>query len=112
MKEYDKSFFQLDRDLNLPLIAKKALPFFDRYSPQYDLIIIFSKYINPYTTDDKIIDKISKEGFDIEFGARNVRRYIQEHIENEISKMILANTVKKGDKKVLTVNQENQIIIV
>ena len=57
VKEYDKSFFQLDRDLNLPLIAKKALPFFDRYSPQYDLIIIFSKYINPYTTDDKIIDK-------------------------------------------------------
>ena len=57
VKEYDKSFFQLDRDLSLPLIGKKVLPFFDRYSPQYDLIIIFSKYINPYTADDKIIDK-------------------------------------------------------
>jgi hypothetical protein len=69
VKEYDKSFFQLDRELDLPLIGKKVLPFFDRYSPQYDLIIIFSKYINPYSTDDKIIDKKKLGAIDKKGGA-------------------------------------------
>ncbi len=31
VKEYNNSFFQLDRELNLPLIGKKHLPIFDKY---------------------------------------------------------------------------------
>src|SRR5271157_7732 len=42
-KEFDTSLFQLDRDLNLPIIGKKQLPIFDKYSPRYDLIIYLSK---------------------------------------------------------------------
>jgi ATP-dependent Clp protease ATP-binding subunit ClpC len=68
-----------------------------------------SIYIN---YDEKIIQKISKEAFNAEFGARNVRRYIQEHVENVISTMILSNTLKKGDKKMLTVDDQGKIIVV
>jgi hypothetical protein len=82
VKEYDKSFFQLDRDLNLPLIGEKVLPFLDRYSPRYDLIIIFSKYINPYTADDKIIDK-KKLGEPDKKGAAGQK------IEKKIKKPVL-----------------------
>lgn len=57
VKDFNTSLLQLDRELNLPLIGKRVLPFFDRFGPEYDLIIIFSKYINPYTADDKIIDR-------------------------------------------------------
>lgn len=62
--------------------------------------------------DQKIIDKVSTEGFDIEFGARNVRRYIQSNIENMVSKMILQNQIKKGDRKTLSVDGEGNIVIV
>jgi hypothetical protein len=51
VKEYDSSLFQLDRALDLPLLGNKQLPFFDRYSPRYDLIIIFSKTIVPELED-------------------------------------------------------------
>lgn len=66
-------------------------------------------YIN---YDEKIIDKISKEAFDPEFGGRNVRRFIESNIENYISRMILQNQIKKGDKKSLTVDEKGQIVVV
>ena len=43
VKEYDTSFFQLDRALNLPLIGKKQLPIFDKFPPRFDMVVIFSK---------------------------------------------------------------------
>lgn len=56
MKEYDLSIFQLDRELNLPLLGKKVLPFFDRYSPRYDLIVLISKSIAPVPIDEQLKD--------------------------------------------------------
>lgn len=47
VKEYGESVFQLDREIDLPLLGKRQLPFFDRYSPRYDLVVIFSKSILP-----------------------------------------------------------------
>lgn len=62
--------------------------------------------------DEKIIEKMSREAFDIEFGARNVRRYIQNNIENSISKLILENKIKKGDRKTLTVDEKGDYTLV
>ena len=56
VKEYDTSFFQLDRALNLPLIGKKQLPIFDKYPPRFDMVVIFSKSDMPDIIDDKIPD--------------------------------------------------------
>ncbi|MBI2028099.1 MAG: ATP-dependent Clp protease ATP-binding subunit [Candidatus Levybacteria bacterium] len=54
--------------------------------------------------DQKIIEKISKEGFDEEFGARPLRRFIQDSIEDQIAKMLLKDEIKRGDKINLSVD--------
>ncbi|OHD68602.1 MAG: hypothetical protein A2W19_12485 [Spirochaetes bacterium RBG_16_49_21] len=43
--EYNTSLFQLDQELNLPIIGKKQLPIFDKFGPRYDLIVFLSKNI-------------------------------------------------------------------
>lgn len=67
-----------------------------------------SIYIN---YDNKVVEKIAKEAYDPALGAREVRRYIENNIENLISKMILEDKLKKGDKKTLTVDGKNFVII-
>jgi ATP-dependent Clp protease ATP-binding subunit ClpC len=46
--------------------------------------------------DDAVIEKIIQEGFDKEFGARTLRRYIQDNIEDLIAKKKLAQEIKRG----------------
>lgn len=41
--------------------------------------------------------KIAQAGFDPVFGARPMRRYIQDHVESILSKKLLAGEVKRGD---------------
>ena len=43
------------------------------------------------------IDLISKEGTDLESGARPLKRAIQNNLENELSELILQRTIKPGD---------------
>jgi ATP-dependent Clp protease ATP-binding subunit ClpC len=46
--------------------------------------------------DDAVIEKIVQEGFDKEFGARPLRRYIQDNIEDIIAKEKLAQKLQRG----------------
>ena len=48
--------------------------------------------------DDDAIDLIAKEGFDVEYGARPLKRSIQKELENELSELILQGTIKSGDR--------------
>ena len=64
VKEYDNSFFQLDRELNLPLIGKKHLPIFDKFPPRFDLVVIFSKSDIPESIDDGTPDSDRKADID------------------------------------------------
>lgn len=48
--------------------------------------------------DEKIIKKIAGEGFDEEFGARPLNRYIQDNIEDLIAQKMLKDEIKRGDK--------------
>jgi len=50
------------------------------------------------TFDDAVVEKIAKEGFDEEFGARPLRRYIQDTIEDAIAQKRLTNEIKRGSK--------------
>ena len=43
------------------------------------------------TISDKAIEKISKEGFDPNFGARPMKRHIQREIESKLARYIIAN---------------------
>jgi len=48
--------------------------------------------------DEKIIAKIASEGFNQEFGARPLKRFIQDKIEDLIAQKMLKDEVKRGDK--------------
>jgi ATP-dependent Clp protease ATP-binding subunit ClpC len=48
-------------------------------------------------TDDAT-EFLAREGFDPEFGARPLRRTIQRLVENELSRMVLSDTIGPGDR--------------
>lgn len=47
------------------------------------------------TVSEEAIDYISKNAYDPQFGARPIKRYIQRHVLNELSKMILSGDLIK-----------------
>ncbi len=58
---------------------------------------------------DKAIDRIASAGFDPEFGARPVKRAIQTHVLNELSRTILAGKVDRD--RVITVDATDSGIV-
>ncbi|MCL6096751.1 MAG: ATP-dependent Clp protease ATP-binding subunit [Patescibacteria group bacterium] len=62
--------------------------------------------------DDKIISKIALEGFDKEFGARPLKRFIQDNIEDLIAQKMLKDEVVRGDKITISTDSANNISIV
>ncbi|MBN2016215.1 ATP-dependent Clp protease ATP-binding subunit [Candidatus Dojkabacteria bacterium] len=57
--------------------------------------------------EESVIKRIAKDGFSDEYGARNLRRKIQELIENQLSDLILES--KKPVKKVLVKSDKGKI---
>jgi ATP-dependent Clp protease ATP-binding subunit ClpC len=57
-------------------------------------------------TDQAVINLLGEEGFDPEYGARPVRRVIQERIEDEIAEHILKGIFREGD--VIRVTQKGK----
>lgn len=51
-----------------------------------------------FLINQPLLEKIVELGYHPEFGAREMRRVIQEKVENNIAKAILSGTVKEGDK--------------
>lgn len=51
-----------------------------------------------FSLTDKSIEKIAKEGFDPEYGARPLRRSIQKNIEDLLSEELLKENINKGEK--------------
>ena len=59
--------------------------------------------------DEKVIAKIANEGYDEQFGARPLQRFIQDNVENLIAQKILKKEIKRGDKINLSVDSANNI---
>lgn len=87
----DKEIYQITKLILLEL-AKKLL--------EKDIVVDFN---------EKIIGKISKEGFDEEFGARPLNRFIQDNIEDLIAQKILKNEIKRGDKVSISIDSSNNL---
>ena len=58
------------------------------------------------TIDDAALDFLAQVGFDPEFGARPMRRAIQERVENKLAKLLLSGDLKRRDKITLGKNGE------
>ena len=58
------------------------------------------------------IDLIAKDGIDLEYGARPLKRSIQNNLENELSELILQQVIKAGDDVVADVKDEKMIFTV
>ncbi len=53
-------------------------------------------------------DFIAEKGYDVEFGARPLKRAIQRYMEDELADIILAGEVKPGDTILMELDKENQ----
>ncbi len=62
--------------------------------------------------ESSVIDLISEVGFDEQYGARPIKRAIQDKIEDLISEKILLDEIKEGQEHMLyvKVEGENKII--
>ncbi|MGN1032218.1 MAG: ATP-dependent Clp protease ATP-binding subunit [Intestinibacter sp.] len=58
------------------------------------------------------IDLISKDGIDLEYGARPLKRSIQNNLENELSELILQRTIKAGDTVVASAKDNKMVFTV
>ena len=63
------------------------------------------------TFDDKVVAKIASEGFDKDFGARPLRRFIQDNIEDTVAQKMLKDEIKRGDSISVSVDNKNNIIL-
>ena len=50
---------------------------------------------------DETKEKLVKEGYDIQYGARPLKRAIQTHIEDYVCERILSDELKPGDKIII-----------
>jgi ATP-dependent Clp protease ATP-binding subunit ClpC len=59
--------------------------------------------------DQAVLNKIGSEGFDEQFGARPLRRFIQDKIEDIIAQKIISGDLTRGDKIKIIINQDNRV---
>lgn len=59
---------------------------------------------------DDVTEFVAKNSFSTEFGARNVRRFIEATIENQLSKLLLSNSLQKGGSAAIRV-EDNSLVI-
>lgn len=84
-------------------ITKLILTEFSKKLLEQDIVVNF---------DDKLIAKIVKEGINEEFGARPLRRFIQDNIEDLIANKMLKDEIKRGNKVLFSTDAANTITVV
>ncbi|MCL6616481.1 MAG: ATP-dependent protease ATP-binding subunit ClpC, partial [Anoxybacillus ayderensis] len=60
---------------------------------------------------DAAIEKLAEEGYDLEYGARPLRRAIQKHIEDRLSEELLKGTIGSGQKVVMDVKDGQFVVL-
>jgi len=60
---------------------------------------------------DEAKDFIATKGYDVQFGARPLKRAIQKYLEDEMAELIIRASVGEGDKIVVDFNKEEQKIV-
>lgn len=80
------------------------------------LLIEFSKTMQEkeigIVFDERVIAKIAAEGVDKDFGARPLRRFIADNLEDIFAQKMLKDEVKRGDRVTVTLDSSNNISLV
>ena len=75
----------------------------------------FSKRITDMRYKLEVTDSakkfVLKNGSDLQYGARPLKRAIQQHIEDTLSELLLSGTVSTGSTLVVDTDEENKKII-
>ena len=50
-----------------------------------------------------------KNAYNIEYGARPVKRFLQSHVETELGKLIIEGKVAEKDTALLDLDENNQL---
>jgi ATP-dependent Clp protease ATP-binding subunit ClpC len=61
------------------------------------------------TFTDEVKDFLAEKGYDKTFGARPLKRTIQEHIEDKLAEAILDGKVKEGDSVSISYDGEKVV---
>ena len=61
--------------------------------------------------DEAVIEKIAKEGFDEEFGARPLRRYLQDTIEDLLAQKRLTKEIDRGKKVAVSIDGTGAFVL-
>jgi ATP-dependent Clp protease ATP-binding subunit ClpB len=56
------------------------------------------------------VQHLARLGFDTAFGARPLKRVIQQHIENHLSQLILRGSIKQGDVVSISTNEQGEFV--
>jgi ATP-dependent Clp protease ATP-binding subunit ClpC len=54
---------------------------------------------------------IAEKGYDVQFGARPLKRAIQRYLEDELANIVLSDTLKEGDSIIIDLDKETQKIV-
>lgn len=80
------------------------------------LLIEFSKTMQEkeigIVFDERVIAKIAAEGIDRDFGARPLRRFIADNLEDIFAQQMLKDEVKRGDRVTVTLDPSNNITLI
>ncbi len=95
------TFNVLSKDVIKEIIEKELAELTQRIENSKNIRISYS---------EKVLEKILNEGYDREFGARPIKRYIQRNLESLIAHAILSEEVQEG--KSYTIDAVNNEIII
>ncbi len=59
---------------------------------------------------DEVKDFLADEGYDAEYGARPLRRIIQDKLEDQLSEAMLTGTIKPGSKVRVTMGENKELL--
>ena len=94
------TFDPLDKEAIYKIIDLELKGFFDRVENLGYTISL----------TDNAKEFIASKGYDVQFGARPLKRAIQKYLEDELSEMIIREDVKEGNAITIDFDQENQRI--
>ena len=62
-------------------------------------------------TRPEAIARLAEEGFDPRYGARPLRRYLREKVEDRLAEMFLRGELSDGDRAVLTLREGEPVVV-